>query len=271
MEEIKAEKLFKPLQRKVKDVSLIKVIREQGKNASAGYISHYVFQTGTGALCTHFNDVCYARFKAAKIIKARLFINQYTRHFEGKEAFALYKKYVDWIVKRSPWKYAFLNANGDYLKDGLAINCNVNSTYAVGAMTAVREAIEYPHQVGIFDTLTKQGISPHLAQMVAGQMKDEKSLGGRGSGHCLFLDNIGRKTLKAYKEGKHSKQDARPLKKDASSYYGIQNLFSNDPVTLQTELKPFTKLVKDGGWYQVRTIDLTSPEVIQKLKEIDNA
>lgn len=276
MEEIKVVKPFKPLQRKVKDVSLIKKLKSLAHTAKKHYISHYLFQTGDGELKTHFNDVCYARFttdydRDTGIIKARVYMNQWDYYFKTPKEVKLYKKYIDWVVNKSPWKDAFLNGKGNYFKDGLAINCNHPAQYVVGAMTAIREPLEHKHQPALFDLLCKKGISPELSHMVSGQSSSIDCVGGRGSGHCVFHSSIGIEAVKAFKKGEHKYKDKPPLCKKASSYAGIQQLFPLDPKeTLSIILSKYGKII-DEGWYKRHKIDWNDPAVIEKLKEIDNA
>ena len=274
MAKIKAVKPFKR-------VSLVKLLHELAPIAKPNYISHYIFQEGDGIIQKHFNDVCYARFLSNRhdknynkintgIIKARVYLNQYSKHFKSKEEVFLYKKYIDWVVNSSPWKDAFLNGKSNYFKNGLSINCNQVHQYVAGAMTAIREPLEHHHQPKVFDTLVKKGISPELSHMISGICCGEFSIGKRGGGHDVFSARITTESVKDFKGMNHIYKDKKPLKEDSGSFYGIQDLFPLKGIRLETIISGYGEAVCEG-WYKRNVIDWNNPELLNKLKEIDNA
>jgi len=281
MNEIKAVKVIKKVVKpKIKPVSLIKKLHELAPTATTAHISHYLFQLEDGEIKTHFNDVCYARFHSGMdknynqlkcgIIKARVYLNQWPKHFKTPKEVRLYKKYIDWVVNKSPWKDAFLNGKSDYFKDGLAINCNQVHQYVFGAMTAIREPLEYRHQVVTFDTLTKKGISPELAHVIGGLSMSDGAMGGRGGGHSVFDADFSVTSLKQFKVMDHQFKNKKPLNQDATEFYGLQKMFVVDGMSLVNILAPLGKQ-HGAGWQQLRKVDWNVEQVITILKEIDNA
>ena len=264
------------MKKKIKACSLVKEVLKYGPNASKHRISHYVFQRGDGSVSLNFSDVCYARFTSydSGIKKARVYLNQGPHYFKTRKTLQQYKDFVHWVVNESLWKKAFLNGKSNYYKYGLAINTNMPSAFVVAALTAIREPLEHAHTAPTFFALRKQGISPELSHLVAGIIRGSV-LGGRNSGHDLFCEPT-LSTLTSYKQGttQYKRSSPKPMKEEANSFYGIQAIFpSNEGKnTLATLLKPFCVNKKGvNDWAAVPHIDLTKPELIAELKEIDDA
>jgi|688.fasta_scaffold01034_36 hypothetical protein len=264
------------MKKKIKPCSLIKEVLKHGPNASKTRISHYVFQKGDGSISLNFSDVCYARFTSydSGIKKARVYLNQGPHYFKTRKTLKQYKDFVHWVVNESLWKKAFLNGKSNYYKYGLAINTNMPPTFIVAALTAIREPLEHAHTAPTFFALRKQGISPELSHIVCGITRGNV-LGGRNSGHDLFCEPT-LSTLTSYKQGatQYKRSSPKPMNKAANSFYGIQDIFpSRDKATYILELlKPFCVNKKERNeWAAVPHVDLTKPELIAKLKEIDDA
>jgi hypothetical protein len=261
--------------KKIKAVSLVKAIHKRAAQVSEYANSHYVFQTGDGELRQHWGDVCYARFTSySGIVKARLFINQYKGTHKTLKERKLYNKFIHWVVNDSPWEKAFLNKKDDYFKNGFSMNCAMPHVYVAGAMTAIREAHEFPHTPEVFNTLCKAGVSPELSHMVAGitQVRGPLCIYGRGSGHCLFSTPT-QYDLQCYKE--RILPVLPPMSMKSSSYRGIQALFKvQNKVAdkfISSILNPHITKKAVGDWGDVlNMLDINNPAVIQALKEIDN-
>ena len=251
--------------------SLVKLLHEY-EDSSPESNSHYLFCDKRGVVHTHFNDICFARFKANKILKARLYINQHKRFEPAMQKKVL--EYINWVVKKSPWRHAFKNTHSQkaYLRDGLCINTNVSSCYAVGAMTAVREAWEYADiHFKTLDKFMEMGLSREFSAILSNLISDDGSIYAIKSQHGTFYpDYTTLGTLLNFKGGRWNL--GVPMRKRATIYQGIHQLFSGKGVNIANSLKNlFTKVENPGSWYEKAYLDFKDEKVIAQLKEWDNA
>ncbi|HET8689261.1 MAG TPA: hypothetical protein VFM18_21835 [Methanosarcina sp.] len=267
-------------------VSLVKTVGNLLNKANPGSNSHYVFQTEDGRVHDLSNDICFARFKGCArdeydgpykgIIKARLFFNQDTR-FKGKELEA-FKKYITWVVRKSPWSKAFLNKKdsyNDWRNNGLSLNCDLPHTFVVGAMVAVREGWEYEtSRTFWFDFQEKYGLSPELSYILLQYVyKDGTVTGGCRNGHGTMDSSTCFSAIKSFKKGVFNPKlnGGKPLKESASAYRGIVNIWDadNDYQPLYNHIQKISNK-KGDGWNARFILDFNNPEIIKKLKELDN-
>lgn len=255
-------------------ISLIKKIKKNKAKVSIAKNSHYIFIDGKGNYREWFNDICYARFKSEFGIKrARMFINQHKR-FVGQDRKNMIK-WVDWVVTKSPWKSAFLNSKGNYMQEGLAINCKLPSTFLVAAMTAVREGWEYNKHLPTLFSLVDKGISHELAHIVVSNVDGGNCVAEYRHGHGVFNNEIAKETIHNYKNCIYKPRYKEPIAKQALSYFGINSMFNNGREEYVSSefikgLKKFQKVI-GKGWDVKHKIDLTDEAVITYLKEWDNA
>jgi hypothetical protein len=252
---------------------------------------HYAFYTSGGDKRQHFADVCFAKFHSASGIKqGAMFINQHEKastysnnsdYIKRPEFRKLLKEYIQWVVRKSPFRFAFLNGSKNFFKLGLWWNCNVPHKYVFGACTAIREGWEFPWRVEMWDKLVKAGVSPELSYYVMGLCSKENTL-NPGYGHSVMTTSPSGKGFQWFKTlSPDSFVGMKPMSTTADSIHGVSALFTNGPFTfkspkrpfgdcLMEDLKPFC--IKSGIGYNVRyKLDPSHEPLITFLKGIDNA
>jgi hypothetical protein len=179
------------------------------------------------------NDVCFARHLTSEwgvkgkvgIIKSWMYVNQHKRAGANlKEAMAFW----NWIMKRSPWRDAFLNKRpSDMLKRGVYFDCNQEHRLINGAMAAIREAWEFHSSVSLWYKLVKMGLEEHIAHIIChsftfknGQLREYKHNNHRSiDGHNI--------DIKRYKgNDPFFVGGKRILKEDAKDYHYIHAMFN---------------------------------------------
>lgn len=246
--------------------------------------SSYAYITSGGKFISQYKDVCFARFNvyaaSAKpehqgIVKGKLYIAP-VKMSTDKKLFVLQRRYIHWVIKRSPFRFAFKNTKKNFWKDGVDINCNMPHPYVVGAMIAVRESWEFSERVIRWTNLQKKaGISPELAfYLVNSVQKDRLEPAGHATIQAPASWNKG--TIAWFKhltEEEILKQWPTPLYKEATYYHGVSAWL----VTPKEKGLPFLQWIKPysvekgQGWDKYTSINLFDEKVLPKLKELDYA
>ena len=234
---------------------------------------HYVFCKNDNQLISLKGQLCYSALRASNISHLSLCINQHTG-----ERFKDYPKemkklisYLNWIIKKSPWRNAFLYPSQSIatkLKDGVVMNTNKSPQYVVGAMSALRAAWEYPYFLDAWNKFKKLGFSKESSFILANVLDDKGEMSNPNDNHATFQINyIFKDSFSNFKEGEYKKHLS--MKENASSYREIFQLFQGESqISLLSVMKPFEK-VEGNGWNAKYSYPFT-PEFIKALKEFVN-
>lgn len=257
---------------------------------------HYVFYDGAGAKHQWISDVCFARFSSVQgIVKGKFLINQHNKVSTYANNAAYITKvsfqaqllvWINWIVKQSPFRWAFTNGKTNFLEHGLNFNCKMPHKYVFGACNAIREGWEFPWRVEYWHRLVDAGVSKELSYYVVSMMgRSEKSIYG-GQGHAVMQRNPSGQAYNWFRSLTKEKVLAigSPMSKTAPSTIGVSSLFCEGMKPEQykdlfgkgVDLKQLlinhsvhTKSL--WGDAQIKDFSLTSPALLTTLKGIDNA
>jgi hypothetical protein len=173
-------KMAKKAVKKFPDLrSLIAQSRKEDIKNVKGVSSYVVFvknmDTGEITLNKHLRDVCHARLSVyypdRKVNKEAVAVIDYQQeHYKqveeraGKEFIPSYKKFVDYIVNRSPWAVAFQGKTvKNVLENGVLMNVEAPSGAVAGACQALRYLSEFAYQNAIWKLLMDNGIQEDAA------------------------------------------------------------------------------------------------------------
>ncbi len=243
---------------------------------------NYVFIDGKGEKHIHISDVCFARFQNGYgIKKAVMLINQHEKpstysdnhKYMGNAKFRKQlREYIMWVVKKSPFRFAFINGKKDFFKEGLKLNCNVPHKYVFGACTAIREGWEFPWRVEWWHKAIEKGLSPELAYYAASHTGINSGFTGN-SGHSVLTQNVNTGAIKWFKDLTLDsvKAISKSMSNSASSIYGVGILFAGKGgVSFTNKLKGYCK--KTGEGWDVRyVLDLDHEPLLTYLKGVDRA
>lgn len=250
---------------------------------------HYVFLDGTKQIHTHISDVCFARLCGYNgIIKGKMLINQHEKpstYFNNDEWIdkpefrKQLRTYLMWVVRESPFRWAFTNGKTDFFKTGLSFNCNAPHHYVFGACLALREGWEYPWRVQYWHKMVDAGVSKTLSYYVMSMLGNGESiLGGQGHSVMNTAPNGAAydwfRTLSKEKVLKLSS----PMKENANRNYQVSKLFTGMGLklpqyknlfgNLKEWLRTYSSIPKNR--YETPRI-LWSQDLFTALKGIDNA
>lgn len=255
---------------------------------------HYVFVQGDLTIRRHISDVCFARFSSTSgIIKGKFLINQHNtastytnnaKYINDEKFRAKLLVRINWIVKESPFRWAFTNGKTAFLSHGLNFNCKVSHKYVFGACNAIREGWEFPWRVEYWHQLIDQGVSKELSYYVVSMMGISGMLLG-GQGHAVIQQCPSGKAFDWFRKLTLANVVAidKPMSELAISTYGVSSLFCcGKPSATHKDLfngKNLKAFLKEFGakggqneWGDaMTTISFTNPDLIKALKEIDNA
>lgn len=254
---------------------------------------HYVFVTGKGTISRNIADVCFARFRSdCGIIKGKFLINQHNtpstycnnaKYINDEKFRAKLLVWINWIVKRSPLRYAFTNGKTDFLKHGLNFNCSVPHKYVFAACNAIREGWEFPWRVNFWHSLVDAGVSKELSYYVVSMLNADGNIFG-GQGHSLLQQVPDGKAFDWFRKLtlESIKAIGDPMSTGVCGTYGVSALFcSGRNGALHKDVFKGDDLKTLLGHYgtpainewedKVMRFDVTNAALITRLKEIDNA
>lgn len=255
---------------------------------------HYVFLDGKESIRQHIADVCFARFQSPNgIVKGKFLINQHNtpstysdnaKYINDEKFRAKLLVWINWIVKESPFRWAFTNGKTAFLSHGLNFNCKVSHKYVFGACNAIREGWEFPWRVEYWHQLIDQGVSKELSYYVVSMMGISGRLLG-GQGHAVIQQCPSGKAFDWFRKLTLANVVAigKPMSKLADSLFGVSALFccgkpsaTRKDLFNGKDLKAFLKKFGVKGEYNewgdvMTTLSFTNPDLIKALKEIDNA
>lgn len=118
--------------------------------------------------------------------------------YENKEED--YKKYVEYILNRSPWSIAFIPES---MEDrwNLGVRCNVHLPTEVVKCAAIslREANEFNHRVSFFNRLVRDGCSENTAKLLSACLNKENQdsvvYTGFGNSHQIWWSDFDTQSL----------------------------------------------------------------------------
>jgi hypothetical protein len=151
--------------------------KEDIKNVR-GVSSYVVFlknkKTGEITLNKHLSDVCHARlavyYGGRDDVKEAVAVIDYQQAHEkqalaaGKGYKTSYRKFVDYIVNRSPWAVAFQGKTvKNVLENGVLMNVEAPSGAVAGACQALRYLSEFNAQNAVWKLMMDNGIQEDAA------------------------------------------------------------------------------------------------------------
>lgn len=250
---------------------------------------HYVFLDENNRTHTHLGDVCFARFTNYNgIVKGKMLINQHEKpstyshndKWINKPEFRTQlATYLKWVVRESPFRWAFTNGKSDFFQTGLNFNCNAPHHYVFGACLALREGWEFPWRVEYWHKMVDAGVSKTLSYYVISMLGQENGLIG-GQGHAVMGVAPSGQAYDWFRTLSKAKvlKLARPMKENAYMSYQVSQLFTGSAATgpeykklfgtLQDWLKTYAE--KEQKAYGTPKLQWT-PELFTALKGIDNA
>lgn len=172
---------------KKKHASLKELIAQSRKDdiPRVGGVSSYVLfvqnKDGRIAVVNQIKDVCHARIENTySRVKGHIVgVIDYQTNYETavkKEYHGAYRKWVDWIVNRSPWSLAYQPKTvKNILENGVLMNVECPADIVGAACIALRimkEQYDSPTLLKTFDMLLKEGISIPAAFLAAYAFKD---------------------------------------------------------------------------------------------------
>jgi hypothetical protein len=171
--------------------SLIAHSRKEDIKDVGGVSSYVVFvknmDTGEITLNKHLRDVCHARLSVyypdRKVNKEAVAVIDYQQeHYKqvevraGKEFIPSYKKFVDYIVNRSPWAVAFQGKTvKNVLENGVLMNVEAPSGAVAGACQALRYLSEFAYKNEIWKLLMDNGIQEDAAFLTTYALNKEEN------------------------------------------------------------------------------------------------
>lgn len=244
----------------------------QELNVATGICS-YSFINERGELKEKFNQICFFDFRSEKIKRARLYLFPYVNKLisNNKDALA----YLDWVVKKSPFREAFLNrslSQKKYIAEGLSLDTNKCPTFLVGAMTAVRQSWEYKSLHIAFAKYRKAGLSDHLSFIMSCLVHDNLIF-MHHEGHKVFNGDFTISDIKNFKQENYFSLK-KPARECATTYRGVHHLYRGKPLyedSLYDILRDKFASKKGDGWKVREEVEAYSDKVINYLKELDNA
>jgi hypothetical protein len=179
--ELAKEEDIKVAKKKAAQPSLRDLIAQSRKEdiKGVGGVSSYVVflkdkKTGEITLNKHLKDVCHARLalyypRGAEGVEAVAVIDYQQAHEKqalaaGKQYKATYRKFVDYIVNRSPWAVAFQGKTvKNVLENGVLMNVEAPSGAVAGACQALRYLSEFNAQNALWKLMMDNGIQEDAA------------------------------------------------------------------------------------------------------------
>lgn len=119
-----------------------------------------------------------------------------------------YKRYVEYIVKDSPWsKYFIQDSVDNIINNGVYLDVNNPHSYVVAAAIALRVGSEHnpSHNLKLFQTVLDQGFSGHVAFLVSQTMSvnggELQPRDQQGWHHVISTDHKMEDLVQFFKEG----------------------------------------------------------------------
>jgi hypothetical protein len=168
--------------------ALIAKSRKEDIKGVGGVSSYVVFTKNkkTGEITPNKNlrDVCHARlalyYGREDIPEAVAVIDYQQQHEQqalaaGKQYKTSYRKFVDYIVNRSPWAVAFQGKTAkNVLENGVLMNVEAPSGAVAGACMALRYLSEFNAQNAVWKLMMDNGIQEDAAFLTTYAFIDEK-------------------------------------------------------------------------------------------------
>jgi hypothetical protein len=179
--ELAKEEDIKVAKKKTAQPSLRDLIAQSRKEdiKGVGGVSSYVVflkdkKTGEITMNKHLKDVCHARlavyYAGREDVKEAVAVIDYQQAHEkqalaaGKQYKATYRKFVDYIVNRSPWAVAFQGKTvKNVLENGVLMNVEAPSGAVAGACQALRYLSEFKAQNAVWKLMMDNGIQEDAA------------------------------------------------------------------------------------------------------------
>lgn len=179
--ELAKEEDIKVAKKKATQPSLRDLIAQSRKKdiEDVGGVSSYVVfvkdkKTGEIKLNKHLQGVCHARLslyypRGGEGVEAVAVIDYQQAHEKqalaaGKQYKASYRKFVDYIVNRSPWSVAFQGKTvKNVLENGVLMNVEAPSGAVAGACQALRYLSEFNAQNAVWKLMMDNGIQEDAA------------------------------------------------------------------------------------------------------------
>jgi hypothetical protein len=80
----------------------------------------------------------------------------------------MYKKYADYIIKRSPWAQCFATQDTAIaFRYGIYMDVSKPVNWIAGAVVALREGVEFPDKLRMFNHLVKNKVSERAAFLIS--------------------------------------------------------------------------------------------------------
>lgn len=210
--------------------SLRKALMDKVKGKQPMSLCTYAFKTMDNEVTYRINDICFASARVANGMKEFVIDIARTRQDLAKEEFCTFRewyKYAKYIFYDSPWAPYFKSKSlANALRYGLAMNTDKPFSRIISAAIALREGMEYPQKVRLFNRLMSDGISGDAAYVVtmAYQPRTHKNLNEIravffGSGHNTISHSADAdQVFKFFGTKEFNPAHSRPAKKSAHSF-----------------------------------------------------
>lgn len=143
------------------NVALEKEIEQYSRGSGINPFAYRIFKQGA---VYRLGDVCYSNARYRDKLSA--FVISLSP-FKGKAHSGNHKKFLKYIIERSPWKAAYNGRSmGWALRFGISMNLKVSHSYMLAAAVAVRETWEFPKLADTWAFLVKKGINEDFAYLI---------------------------------------------------------------------------------------------------------
>lgn len=224
-------------------------VREKGVDR----VCSYAYVTVYGNKRKQIGDVCHARLRGDPMKKIVLDIGAHHRaHSQPEE----YKKWVEWVINKSPVAQCFLTKSFDVgIKECLSLDVSKSHSWNVTAAIFLRMGSEYPHRLEVWSALVNEGVNPSIAWLLMSffvyQGNGYVPSNNRGGHDVVSPSFCFSDTLKFIKKGLVNPN--KPSNQEAISYSIFESVvtkvYANGAESVNDQLIALSKAQKNGaGW-----------------------
>jgi hypothetical protein len=142
----------------------------------------------------------------------------------------MYKKYADYIIKRSPWAECFATQNTAIaFRYGIYMDVSKPIDWIAGAVVALREGVEFQDKLRMFNHLVKNKVSERAAFLVSYYVRLDPNgvplVGSFDGGHMAMYGAMRMESLiKFFNEGYQLKKGDKPYSEYGRNYQIFSNI-----------------------------------------------
>ena len=217
-------------------------------------------------------DACHARLRSA--VPVTDVVLSLKGHYDQSERKEAYKKWVHYILNKSPWAVAFrTKRTTDAIENGVYMNVDCPHDIVVAAAIALRIGSEYAYrQLPIFDALINEGLTANQAFLASSFLQHFQDAKGNlsiyycanGGGHHVLAQSMYFDTLVSFMEKGYPLdkfKDAKTLSKGSTNYNITAPISDSYKSKRDT---PVSAVIKGMECFKGGTVDPWSRAVMTK-------